>query len=159
MISNYTTEGESGRLVLKGDRIKSYIFPQRSCQARPEGWSRRVAVKREKELRQRFLSSEDGAEHDDRAGLSLQAHIISGNDEEKDWTMESAKQRNAAAPEQSKICFFPPSILYNLYYIAPEVQGLIDPCQENPGAMDMWSLGIIVYFSGDQAISIRTLPQ
>lgn len=35
------------------------------------------------------------------------------------------------------------------YYIAPEVQGLIDPCQENPGAMDMWSLGIIVYFSGD----------
>jgi serine/threonine protein kinase len=32
------------------------------------------------------------------------------------------------------------------YYIAPELQGLINPCQENPGAMDMWSLGIIVYF-------------
>ena len=28
------------------------------------GRSRRAAVKREKELRQRFLSSEDGAEHD-----------------------------------------------------------------------------------------------
>jgi serine/threonine protein kinase len=64
------------------------------------------------------------------------------------WTLESAKQRNAAAPEQGKI-YFSPSILYNLYYIAPEVQGLIDPCQENPGAMDMWSLGIIVYCSGD----------
>ena len=45
-------------------------------------------------------------EHDDRAGLSLQAHIISGNDEEKDWTAESAKQRNAATPEQGKN-FFP----------------------------------------------------
>jgi len=76
------------------------------------GRSRRAAVKREKELRQRFLSSEDGAEHDDRAGLSLQAHIISGNDEEKDWTVESAKQRNAAAPEQGKICFFFP--LYSI---------------------------------------------
>jgi hypothetical protein len=72
----------------------------------PIGRSRRAAVKREKELRQ-LLSSEDGAEHDDRAGLSLQVHIISGNDEEKDWTVESAKQRNAAAPEQGKICFFP----------------------------------------------------
>jgi serine/threonine protein kinase len=32
------------------------------------------------------------------------------------------------------------------YYIAPELQGLVNPCQENPGSMDMWSLGIIVYF-------------
>jgi serine/threonine protein kinase len=31
------------------------------------------------------------------------------------------------------------------YYTAPEVEGLMDPCQKNPGAMDMWSLGIIVY--------------
>ena len=82
------------------------------------GRSRRAAVKREKELRQRFLSSEDGAEHDDRAGLSLQAHIISGNDEEKDWTVESAKQRNAAAPEQGKICFFPP-LFYTICITLP----------------------------------------
>src|SRR5207248_669071 len=32
------------------------------------------------------------------------------------------------------------------YYLAPEVQELVAPCQEYPGAMDMWSLGIIVYF-------------
>lgn len=74
------------------------------------GRSRRAAAKREKELRQRFLSSEDAAEHDDRAGLSLQARIVSGNGEEKDWTAESAKWRNAAAPEQGQIFF--PSILY-----------------------------------------------
>jgi hypothetical protein len=82
------------------------------------GWSRRAAVKREKELRQRFLSSEDGAEHDDRAGLSLPAHIISGNDEEKDWTVESAKQRNAAAPEQGQFCFFPP-LFYTICITLP----------------------------------------
>jgi serine/threonine protein kinase len=111
------------------------------------GRSRRAAVKREKELRQRFLSSGDGAEHDDRAGLSLQAHIISGNDEEKvDGGVCEAEERSSVGTRQN--LFFPP-LFYNLYYIAPEVQGLIGLCQENPGAMDMWSLGIIVYFSGD----------
>lgn len=47
----------------------------------------------------------------------------------------------------------PPEQQWNLtphrgtrYYTAPEVEGLIDPCQEKPGAMDMWSLGIMVYY-------------
>ena len=112
------------------------------------GRSRRAAVKREKELRQRFLSSEDGAEHDNRAGLSLQAHIIVVTMKRKTgrWSLRS----RGTQQRRNKAKFaFSPSILYSLYYIAPEVQGLIDPCQENPGAMDMWSLGIIVYFSGD----------
>ena len=77
------------------------------------GRSRRAAVKREKELRLRFLGSEDGAKHDDRAGLSLQAHMVSGNDEEKDWTAESceAEERSNSGTRQK---FFSSSVSVSL---------------------------------------------
>ena len=46
----------------------------------------------------------------------------------------------------------PPERIWNFtpqrgtpYYNAPEVVGWIDPCRESPGALDLWSLGVIVY--------------